>query len=130
MTRNLTTYDANTKVAKVISDLKDGTIKRVLVLQPSGVLNALLYLDQIAIYMTTVPEADRPNKTIGDSIGEKPDLKETPAFVAESGSLADAKSNMEKIEGCKVVLVTKSGRADEPIIGMVTNTDIAKHSKA
>jgi hypothetical protein len=35
---------------------------------------------------------------------------------------------MEKIENCKVVFVTKSGDADEPILGLLTNSDIAKHA--
>ena len=130
MTKNIVSYDENTKVVDVITKLQNGKIKRILVLKPSGALEALLYLDQIAIYITTVPEADRPNKSIGDLLKEKPDIKETPAYVAEGGSLADAKSSMEKIPDCKVVLVTKSGRADEPVLGMLTNTDIAKHSRA
>jgi len=50
--------------------------------------------------------------------------------VARTGTLADAKQAMEGSPHCSDVFVTDSGRPDEPVIGWVTNVEIALHSKA
>jgi hypothetical protein len=105
-------------------------IKRVPILQPNGVVEALLYLEGVMSYLLGVQEPDRPNKTLGDLLKERPDLKQNAAYVSEGATLAEAKSAMEKIDNCKLIFVTKSGDAKEPVLGVLTNTDIAKYSKA
>jgi hypothetical protein len=50
--------------------------------------------------------------------------------VPRDGTLADAKTAMEGLPNCSDVFVTESGRTDEPVIGWVTNVEIAFHSKA
>ena len=52
------------------------------------------------------------------------------AFVAVSDSLAEAKSEMEKLSGCQDVFVTEDGQRDKPVKGWLTNTDITKYAKA
>ena len=50
-------------------------------------------------------------------------------WVAQDATLADAKAKMEAIEGCQDVFVTATGKADEPILGWLTNADIARKAK-
>lgn len=107
-----------------------GEQKRLPILQPSGVLEALLYLEDVISCLFGLSEADRSNKTLEDLLEEKPDLKQRPAYVAESATLAEAKAAMEKLENCKVVVVTKSGKDSDPVLGILTNTDFAKYSRA
>lgn len=121
--------DLNTKASDVLKALSDKRHKRLLILKRSGALEALVDKEGIFSYLLEIPEADRPNKTIGDLLREKPDLKQTPAYVSEDATLAEAKSAMEKIQNCKVVLVTKRGNPKDPVIGLLTNTDIAKYSR-
>ena len=119
----------NTKVKDVLKQLANTKHKRLLILKNSGVLEALLDKEGIFLYLLGLSESERLDKTIGDLLKDKPDLKQTPAYISEDKTLADAKSAMEKIQNCKVILVTKTGKASDPIIGLLTNTDIAKHSR-
>lgn len=53
------------------------------------------------------------------------------AFVSRIANLADAKSKMEaQGENCADVFVTETGASTEPIIGWITNVEIAKRSRA
>lgn len=47
-------------------------------------------------------------------------------FVKEAATLADARAAMLSVKGCEDVFVTKTGKADEPVLGWLTNTDIAR----
>jgi len=123
--------DLSAKVADVFKQLATKEAKRYLpILKTSGVLEALVYREGLMSYLYDIPEADRPKKTLGDLLKAKPELKQIPAFVREEGTLAEAKEAMEKIENCKVALVTKSGAPDEPVVGLLTSTDISKYSRA
>jgi len=123
--------DLSAKVENVFNQLATKEDKRYLpILQPSGALEALLYREGLMSYLYGMPEADRPGKTIGDLLKEKPELKRTPAYIREAGTLAEAKEALEKIENCKVVLVTKSGASTDPVVGLLTSTDISKYSRA
>jgi hypothetical protein len=48
------------------------------------------------------------------------------AFVAETVSLSDAQDAMKRLEQCQDVFVTRNGRAEEAVLGWLTNADIAK----
>lgn len=119
----------NTKVKDVLKQLANTKHKRLLILKNSGALEALLDKEGIFLYLLGLSESERLDKTLGDLLKDKPDLKQTPAYISEDKTLAEAKSAMEKIQNCKVILVTKTGKASDPVIGLLTNTDIAKHSR-
>jgi len=51
-------------------------------------------------------------------------------YVSEQASVADAKSKMEQQTGCQDLIVTKSGKKEDPMIGWMTNVDIGRLSKA
>ncbi len=131
MTKSISSVsDLNAKAMDVVNELRRKGFKRLPILQSSGALEALLYLEGLISYLIGIPDADRSNKTLADILKEKPDLKRTPAYVDESATLAEAKAAMEKIENCKVVVVTKGGKASDPVVGVLTYTDIAKYSRA
>ena len=52
------------------------------------------------------------------------------AFVSEQSTVAEAKATMEALPGCQDLVVTKTGRKDEPMIGWMTNVEIGRLSKA
>jgi predicted lipoprotein len=57
-------------------------------------------------------------------------VSNTRAFVSASASLADAKTAMDKVNGCQDVFVTQTGQSTEPVLGMLTNVDILNYAKA
>ena len=53
------------------------------------------------------------------------------ACVAETASLADAKHAMDTTPNdCADVMVTKTGKSDNPVVGWLTNIEIGANSKA
>jgi hypothetical protein len=54
----------------------------------------------------------------------------TIAHVAQNKTVADAKAAMESIPLCQDVIVTQSGSDKEPMLGWVSNVDIARLSQA
>lgn len=54
--------DLNAKAEEVLEELADKNFKRVLILQPSGALEALLYLEDVLSYLYEFPKADRSKK--------------------------------------------------------------------
>lgn len=51
--------------------------------------------------------------------------REGLAFVAVTATVADARNRMREKQGCEDVIVTQSGKSDEPVLGWLTNNDIA-----
>jgi hypothetical protein len=69
-------------------------------------------------------------KTLADLLA-RPDLAElvkAMGFVAVTATIADARGEMGRIPQCNDVFVTSRGRSDEPIVGWMTNTDLASMS--
>jgi hypothetical protein len=50
---------------------------------------------------------------------------EAIAFVGSGAVVADARAAMRSVEGCNDVFVTASGKKEDPVIGWLTNTDLA-----
>ena len=53
-------------------------------------------------------------------------ITKTVAFVSVDGTVADAKAAMESVQGCQDVIVTKTGKAGEPMLGWISNVDISR----
>jgi signal-transduction protein with cAMP-binding, CBS, and nucleotidyltransferase domain len=119
--------DTDTTVEEAYKQLQERSIKRLLVLNQANVLEALLFEEGLADYLLKIDAAQRSEKTLSNLLSERTELVQPVAYVGQDKTLADAKQAMEK-EKSKVVLVTKSGQKDEPVVGMLTNTDIAKYS--
>ena len=52
------------------------------------------------------------------------------AFVGPDATIADAKAEMDRIDGCQDVVVTQSGERNSPVIGWLTNGMIVKLARA
>lgn len=50
-------------------------------------------------------------------------------FVARTATLADAKAAMDAKPKCQDVFVTATGDSKEPLLGWITNNEIAKHAE-
>jgi hypothetical protein len=48
------------------------------------------------------------------------------AFVAASATVADARTSLAAVPGSNDVFVTEKGQRDEPMVGWLTNSDLAK----
>jgi hypothetical protein len=57
-------------------------------------------------------------------------IRRAAGFVAQDRSLADAKAVMEGIAGCQDIIVTEHGKADEAVVGWISNIDIGRLSQA
>jgi signal-transduction protein with cAMP-binding, CBS, and nucleotidyltransferase domain len=121
--------DKDMPVEDAYKELQGRNIKRLLIVNNANVLEALLFVEGLTGYLLTVADGLRAKKTLSDLLAERADLIQPAAYVAQNASLADAKAAMEDRKS-KVVLVTRTGRSDEPILGLLTNTDIAKYSHA
>jgi hypothetical protein len=117
------------KVVEVKNHLDINSFKRLPILDSNNKFNALLEREDLTNYLSSIEaEADRNAKTIAQLLDERPDLKQTPAFVGLKATLAEARDAMARITNCKVVFVTNTGKSDEPILGMMTNTDIVQNA--
>jgi NAD-dependent dihydropyrimidine dehydrogenase PreA subunit len=54
----------------------------------------------------------------------------TLVYVDCDAMVTEAKEKMDKQPNCQDVIVTKTGRSDEPILGWLTNIDIARYTDA
>ena len=79
----------------------------------------------------TRPEVSPGSFTLADLLAE-PSMKEmfesTFVVVGRRSNLAEVKSAMVARPGCLDAFVTENGRRDEPVIGWLTNVDIARSS--
>ncbi|WDP90272.1 MAG: hypothetical protein HUN04_11425 [Desulfobacter sp.] len=50
--------------------------------------------------------------------------------IPSGATLADAKAKMEALPGCQDVFITEDGTKAKPVLGWLTNIDIARHSKS
>jgi|SRR5262245_50544287 len=57
-------------------------------------------------------------------------ITRTIAHVAETATLADAKAAMEAKPHCQDAIVTATGKDSEPMLGWISNVDIARFSQA
>jgi hypothetical protein len=57
-------------------------------------------------------------------------ITKTVAYVAETATLADAKAAMEATPHCQDVMVTATGKNGAPMLGWISNIDIARLSQA
>jgi len=105
-----------------------------------AILHRAVFTEALASGLRDLPPVDPANDTLAKLLSRRyPSpaaatyeefIRKTIAFVAQDRTLADAKSEMEKIPGCQDVIVTKTGGKTEPVIGWISNIDIGRLSQA
>lgn len=80
---------------------------------------------------TAKAPTEEKKATLKDLIEHNDFREETQrfAFVPAYASLADAKAAMEKVDGCMDVFVTQNGGSNEPVLGWISNVEIARYSQ-
>jgi hypothetical protein len=80
--------------------------------------------------MNSVLQGHEPNAltlaNLLDDPGMKSTFEKTYVVVGRQSTLAQAKAAMVAREGCSDVFVTNSGAPAEPVLGLLTNVDIAR----
>jgi len=116
----------------ILVELDARDLKRLPILDSAGLPVALVYKEDILDFLFrstpgyTVTEQNE--KSLGDLLITKVNSPRPFALIAETGNLADAKEAMDLIVGCRDVFVTKSGKKDDKVVGLLTNVDISKYS--
>ncbi len=143
--QNITTYrmaEDKTDSDVLIKDLYDiykGPVTRIPVVDAQNRLRYIIHQSLLFKFISrhSYDSNQDVNKlsllTLADFIAEDQNgvlVRDSVEFVSPDTSVEDAKRRMEAIEFCQDVFVTKSGKADEPILGWLTNNDIARHLKA
>jgi CBS domain-containing protein len=112
------------KVKDVLKTLQDKDVRFAPVLTATGAVEFFLSREQMSVF-----EANNSGQTVEEMFNKLPSDDQTRAktFVplAPDDTLATAKAILTLTDN-KVIFVTKSGEKNDPLIGVVTNTDIAR----
>lgn len=125
-----------------LRELIKGLVTRVPILDESGrakyvvhssILDAFVAQKALEASAKTPPSpADLSACTLADLLADaevKKKIADGLAFVAVSGTLADAKERMEsKGSHCQDIFVTSGGTQNEAVLGWITNVDLAHHA--
>ncbi len=112
---------------------------RLPVLKADGAAVYIIHLSTLTDYISQRAEQPAPGAkpvadlTIDDVKKDAPKLFTTIRsfdFVKKTASLAEAKAVLESNPEVADIFVTENGRADEPVIGWVTNVEIGLRSQA
>ncbi len=124
---------------KLVDDILTLLVKngrnRLPVLNENGQPVYMIHRSMIDRYLTqkAISDNDLKKLSLQDLLTQDRQTKEIFeagfVIVDQDSTLADAKSEMEKTPNCLDVFVTQNGTRNEPLIGWLTNLDIAKHAK-
>ncbi len=122
---------------EILKDFLVGVVTRIPILDDKGVTRYVIH--QSMLYKFLAEESLAKGQgfqlnttTLEDFLnfnGMKDYVSKTLAFVALDQNLADAKAIMEGVKDCQDVFVTEHGKPDEPVMGWLTNIEIAKNAK-
>lgn len=107
----------------------DGKITRLPVLSDANAAKYVLHESTtVKFVLREVTQNAAADPTLQNMLGDPGSkaLVTALAFVAGSASLADAQEAMNKVDHCQDLFVTANGRPEEPVLGWVTNPEIAK----
>jgi hypothetical protein len=112
-----------------------GKITRMPIVDDQGVARFILHQSSLFKYVADRALEGRSNiqqLTLQDLIddAEIKDWVTNIVYVPERASVGDAKKKMEEQPRCQDLIVTMTGRKDEPMRGWMTNVDIGRLSKA
>jgi hypothetical protein len=119
-------------------------ITRLLITNDSGacigIVHRSLWVEMLNLGLQQTPKVDPQADSFAKLLALPypsalgPTFKEfvenTLAYLALDRSVADAKAAMEAKPQCQDVIVTQSGKSDEPMRGWISNVDIMRLSQA
>jgi hypothetical protein len=113
----------------ILKELEEKHIKRLPVFDHANHIQALVFRDGIVDFLYRYKERtdeERRALTLSELLAATPSLKQMYAIASTNDSLGYAQEAMSRIPECGVVFVTQSGRADDEVLGMLTNADFAE----
>ncbi|MCP3958278.1 MAG: hypothetical protein GY719_10545 [bacterium] len=108
------------------------TVTRVPVFDAEARIKYVIHEGLLCGFVAKGARGDKPFDTNNRYLKELLDhdqnqtLVQARAFVTPDTTLADARKAMDKIEHCRDVFVTAHGKQSEPVLGWLTNADIAR----
>lgn len=110
------------------SRMVTASIHRIPILGPSGDALYVVHDSTLTEFAVSVgTDTSVLTQTMADLL-QNPDHKiavEALGFIGPDAALSEARAAMRAVERCNDVFVTTSGKRSDPVIGWVTNTDLA-----
>jgi hypothetical protein len=119
------------RLKDLLQELANLKRNRIPILASDGAPLYIIHRSNIVEYiMNSVLQGHEPNAltlaNLLDDPGMKSTFEKTYVVVGRQSTLAQAKAAMVAREGCSDVFVTNSGAPAEPVLGLLTNVDIAR----
>jgi hypothetical protein len=101
---------------------------RIPILNSAGAVQYVVHESTLTAYeLSSADEPAEPARTVADLVSAPAfrNILKAIGFVGQNATVAEARKKMGSIKGCNDVFVTATGEETEPIIGWLTNTDLA-----
>jgi hypothetical protein len=118
-------------LSAIIEKLDQVHRHRFPILSPNGSIRYMIHRATIDQYLVSklIRNVDPTSLTLGRLLEEATSMKmlfeKSFVIVSSRTTLDEAKAAMQAVTECRDVLVTENGRADEPVIGWLTNLILA-----
>lgn len=127
------------KLSDLLNTMTSKSVNRLPLLKKDNAAKYVVHRSMLDKYLVRKALSEDMNAkkikalTLDDLMNEDPVTKavfeNSFVIVPESATLAKAKIGMDEKTDCRDVLVTRTGAADEPVIGWLTNNIIAENAK-
>ena len=117
-----------TALSNIITTMTNAKRRRIPILENTGRVLYVLHDSTLDAYcLANGEDPSSTSKTLGDLLGDASAGAAVQAigFVRGDAKVADARAAMQTIAGCNDVFVTYGGGSDDPMLGWLTNTDLA-----
>jgi hypothetical protein len=119
------------RLKELLQELTTHRRNRAPILSSDGAPRYIVHRSMIEQFMlnSMLQGADAKDLTLEDLLADpekRAIFEKTYAIVGRQSTLAQAKAAMAAIDGCSDVFVTKSGSPQEPVLGLLTNVEIAR----
>lgn len=104
----------------LLDEMRAASRHRIPILHPSGAVVHVVHDSTINAF-APAPAAEK----VSDLPSELRQAVDALGFVGPSAVVKDARAAMSAVPGCNDVFVTESGKREDPIVGWLTNTDLA-----
>lgn len=116
-------------VADLRKEMTEANVRRIPTLTESGAVLYVLHDSTIDKFAESVGKkpGELSDETLADLLAV-PDLRAQVGalgFVGEGADLGEARTAMRLVKGCNDVFVTKDGQPEQPVLGWLTNTQLA-----
>lgn len=125
----------DTVTIKELHDLLKGAVTRIPIFDENGAAKYVIHQSMLFKFISRksmetagspIDVSDLKLRQLLDFEDMRKMVEESLAFVSVDATLGDAKRLMELTENCQDVFVTQNGRKEKPVLGWLTNIDIAK----